>query len=52
MVARVRAFARPSTPQEEVEMAAKRRKASITQLVVWTFALIEAAAIGYVLWQR
>jgi len=33
-------------------MARNRRKSSVTEIVVWTFALIEAAAIGLVLWHR
>ena len=33
-------------------MAANRRKATVSEIVVWTFALIEAAAIGLALWYR
>jgi hypothetical protein len=33
-------------------MGGDKRKLSVTEIVVWTFALIEAAAIGLVLWHR
>jgi len=33
-------------------MATKRRSATVTMVVVWAFALIEAAAIALVLWHR
>ena len=33
-------------------MVTRRRKASVTIVVVWTFALIEAAAIGLALCHR
>lgn len=33
-------------------MATNRRKTTVTVVVVWTFALIEAAAIGLALWHR
>jgi hypothetical protein len=36
----------------EVEMKANRRKPSVTEILVWTFALVEAAAIGLVVWHH
>lgn len=33
-------------------MAATRRKRTVLEIAVWTFAIIEAALIGLVLWYR
>ena len=33
-------------------MPANRRDATVTRVAVWTFAIIEAAAIGLALWYR
>jgi hypothetical protein len=33
-------------------MPRNRRRLTATAITVWTFAIVEAAAIGFVLWNR
>jgi len=36
----------------EGNIVPSRRKPTVVEIVVWTFAIIEAAAIGLALWYR